>query len=266
VVSGIGAIVSTVAVVLGYLWSIGFIQLMFSFLAGSFSTYLIQHRLQVESEKRRIYREHEILMRDTVYGPLFQAMNQILERLEDIRRPDEGTYDKNPMKGIEKVMEHYLFRLSENELRNEVSQIYDDLVEYRDALQRAERAVYDIAVPKLREAYGSYISSTDPRSVFFTLSDHQMTIKSIGFISAILKRVNPLKLFQEAGADLESPAIEVLFRGSNVQLTKKIDEVFTEIEHSAWKENRLLEHEERRKRLADALKMTIPKLERKIIA
>jgi len=168
VVSGIGAIVSTVAVVLGYLWSIGFIQLMFSFLAGSFSTYLIQHRLQVESEKRRISREHEILMRDTVYGPLFRAMNQILERLEDIRSPDEGTYDKNPMKDIEKVMEHFLFRLSEDELRNKVSRIYDDLVEYRDALQRAERAVYDIAFPKLREAC-SGINFTDPRRVFFTL-------------------------------------------------------------------------------------------------
>jgi len=93
-----------------------------------------------------------------------------------------------------------------------------------------------------------------------------MTIKSIGFISAILKRVNPLKLFQEAGVDLESPAIEVLLEGYKLEPLKKMDEVFTEIEHSAWKENRLLEHEGRRKRLADALKIIIPKLERKIIA
>jgi len=44
-----------------------------------------------------------------------------------------------------------------------------------------------------------------------------------------------------------------------------MDEVFTQIEHFAWKENRLLEHEGRRKKLEDALKITIPKLERKII-
>jgi len=264
-IGGIGAIASAFAVVLGYLWSLGLLQLLFSFLAGSFSTYLIQHRLQVESEKRRISREHGILMRDKVYGPLFQAMNQALERLEDIRRPDEGTYDKNPLKDIEGVMEHYLFRLSEEELRNKVSQIYDDLVEYREALHRAYMAVYELTISKFTEAYGHKVSNIEPQAIYFRLLEHGMMVQYSDLIKAILKRTQPLELLQEAMVGLENPTIEVSISGYIVEDLTKLGEVVAELERLAWKENRLLVHEELRKRIIDDLRTIIPKLEKRIV-
>jgi len=267
-IGGIGAIGSALAVVLGYLWSLGLLQLLFSFLAGSFSTYLIQHRLQIESEKRRIFREHRILMRDKIYGPLFQAMNQALELLEDVKRPDLGTYDKNPLKVIQEVMDHHLFRLTEEKLRNNVSQLYDELVGYREVLQRAERAIYDLAHSKFTEVYTKEfnIVTVDPQHVVFHLNDHGITIKYVRLIDAILKRTNPLKLFQEAMAGLENPTIEVFVdHGYKVKDLKKLGEVYEEVEQLAWKENRLLAHEKQRKKTIDALRSIVPELEKRIV-
>lgn len=51
----LGAIVSWIATTASFLWNIGALQIVFSFLAGAFTTYVVQRRLQLESEKRRIF-------------------------------------------------------------------------------------------------------------------------------------------------------------------------------------------------------------------
>ena len=264
VIGGISAIGSTIVAILGYLWNIGFVQLVFSFLAGSFSTYLIQRRLQVESEKRRISREHRVLMRDKIYGPLFEAMSQSLEKTQEIESPDRGTINDNPLLNIQEVKEHYLFRLSEEELRNTVSKIHKDLIRYCDVLGKAERAVYDISLSKLREAYPE-AKQVEPRNTFFRLMDHKMTIQTVGLIEAILKRVNPLKMFRETMSNLESPTIEIALQDYKVENLETFEKVFMKIEDLAWRENRLLEHEEQRKKIIKNLRMIIPKLEKRIV-
>jgi len=264
VISGIGAIGSTLAATIGYLWNIGFIQLMFSFLAGSFSTYLIQHRLQIENEKRRIAREHGILMRDTIYGPLFQALNQALERIEDATDPLEVSYDKNPPKKIDEVMENHLYLLVDEELKNELCKICDGLLKYRNLLARAERGVYDLAQSKLNELYPE-VKNRDPRQTYFLLSEHGMPIETVRFIKAILKRSTPLSFFRKTMTDLESPEIKVIMGQEESKDLNKIGEVFAQIEGAAWKEKRLIEFESERKKLVSALKLIIPKLKDRIV-
>ena len=261
-VGGASAIISALAAALGYLWNIGFIQLIFSFLAGSFSTYLIQHRLQIESEKRRIAREHGILMRDSIYGPVFKALNQAFDWVRDLK---DTYYDRDPLKNIDGVRENYLYRLADEGLRNEISQVYDGLLRYGDLLARAKRAVYDLAVSRLRESYPN-VKNTDPRQTYFFLNEHGMTIKTISFETAILERSDPIKTFQKTMVDLEDPTIEVLMDQERSNDLKKISRVYAEIEQVAWKENRLLELEKSRKQLTDVLRKLISKLEDKIIS
>jgi uncharacterized membrane protein len=57
---GIGIAIVVVSVVLDYLafvWKIEFMQFVLTFLAGSFSTYVVQHKLQAESEKKSLGEE-----------------------------------------------------------------------------------------------------------------------------------------------------------------------------------------------------------------
>lgn len=260
-VGGASAIISTLAAALGYLWNIGFIQLIFSFLAGSFSTYLIQHRLQIDSEKRRIAREHGILMRDSIYGPLFKALNQALDSMRDLK---DTYYNRDPLKNIDDTRENHLYRLVDEGLRNEISQVYEGLLKYGDLLARAKQAIYDLASLRLRECYPS-VKNTDPRQTYFFLNEHGMTIKTISFETAILKRSDPIKTFQKTMVDLEDPTIEVLMDQERSNDLKKINQVYAEIEQVAWKENRLLELEKIQKQLTDALRKLISKLEGKII-
>ena len=259
-VGGVSAIVSALAATLGYLWNIGFIQLIFSFLAGSFSTYLIQHRLQIESEKRRIAREHGILMRDAIYGPLFKALNQALDWISDFK----DTYGSNPLKNITDIMENHLYRLVDEGLRNEIWEVYNGLLKYANLLARAERAVYDLALPRLRESYPN-VRNTDPRQTYFALNEHEMTVEIIRLDKAILKRLDPIKTFQKVMGDLEDPTIEVIMDQERSQDLKKISQVYSDIEQVVWKENRLLELEKMRKKLTDALGKVVSRLEEKIV-
>jgi hypothetical protein len=259
-IGGASAIISALAATLGYLWNIGFIQLIFSFLAGSFSTYLIQHRLQIESEKRRIAREHGILMRDSIYGPLFKALNQALDWIRD----SGDTYGKNPLKDIADIMENHLYRLVDEGLRNEIWQVHNGLLKYGNLLARAERAVYDLAQPRLRESYPN-AKNTDPRQTYFALNEHEMTVEIIRLDKALLKRSDPIKTFQKAMGDLEDPAIEVIMDQERYNDVKKMSDAYSGIEQVVWKEKRLLELEKMRKKLTDALRKVISRLEDKIV-
>jgi hypothetical protein len=72
---------SAVLAAAGFVWNIGFFQLVFPYLAGALTTYVIQHRLQMESEKRENQRQNYELMRDKIYGPIFQGTSVLLEKV-----------------------------------------------------------------------------------------------------------------------------------------------------------------------------------------
>jgi hypothetical protein len=258
-VSGISAIASALAATLGYLWNIGFIQLIFSFLAGSFSTYLIQHRLQIESEKRRIAREHGILMRDSIYGPLFKALNQALDWIVNFG----DVYNKNPLMDIADTMENPLYLLIGEGLKNEVRRAYDELLKYGDLISMAKRAIYDLALPRLRDAYPN-VKTPDPRLTNFFLNEHGMVSEYISFEKAILQRSNPIEMLQKVMDNLENPTIEVIMDQERSTDLKKIGQVYAEIEQLAWKEKRLLDFEKSRNELKDSLWKVISKLKAKI--
>jgi len=264
VIGGVGAIGSTLLAVFGYLWNIGIVQLMFTFLAGSFSTYVIQHRLQIEQEKRRIAREHEILMRDKIYGPLLQSLSWSFEKVRDIRDPMEGSYDKNPLMDIDNVMENHLYLLVKKELRLHIQQIHRDLLKYRKLLMIAKDAVSTVAIPEVRKLYPS-AKINYATQVFFILSEHMMSVETINLEKALLEKISPLKSFQEFAAQMESPTIELRIDKETVKNPEKIEEIYAKTESLVWKENRVIVHERHRENLENALFLIIAELEERII-
>jgi len=77
----IGAALSSIMVTIGFLWSIGVLQLVFSFLTGAFTTYFVQRKLQMDSEKRKIRRENIIQLREKIYGPIYEQLCGFLQKL-----------------------------------------------------------------------------------------------------------------------------------------------------------------------------------------
>jgi len=264
-ISSLGAIGSSVAAFLGYLWNIGFLQLIFSFMAGSFSTYFIQRKLQVESEKRARAREHAILMRDEVYGPLFRAFDAILSGLENFA-DTRGSYPYNPVSETQSVVHGYLFLLTEKGLQDKVLMIDQHLSNYSDELYRAKLAVIDIGNQIFERAHPDFIKTFDSNSVRFILEDHGTGLAQINLVEAVLRRTNPIETFQKSMSELEKPTIKVITSDKRYEDLGKLSKLFAEIESLAWKEKRLIEHEETRQCLIRALKETIPELKKKIVA
>ncbi len=99
-----------------FLWNIGALQIVFSFLAGAFTTYVVQRRLQMESEKRKRKRTRAITLRKSIFGPIFVGLNEILERVKSVQYlPREISED------LERVKTHYLYFTIKKELRNNFS-------------------------------------------------------------------------------------------------------------------------------------------------
>ncbi|MCW4017988.1 MAG: hypothetical protein NWF00_04830 [Candidatus Bathyarchaeota archaeon] len=262
VLGGIGAVGSTIFVFLGYMWNLGVIQLVFSFLAGSFSTYIIQHKLQVQSEKRRISREHDVLMRDRVYGPLFKYVQSITTRLEEHQNP-AGHYNDWPLKGIQETANSHLYLLSDKGIIEKITKVCTDLSEYQTLYQAAEDAVYDVSFTELKREFVD-ADRVDPFQTWVSLNEHRTTVRMIHLREAVMSRTNPFKLFREDGVKCEEPKIEVHSPDKKTNDPERMEKVFTEINKTVWREKRLLDYEKKRQGLLNDLDSLIPKLREKI--
>jgi len=138
-----GAALSSVFATLGFLWSIGALQLIFSFLAGSFTTYVVQRRLQMESERRKIEREDAITMRDKVYGPIFREMSEILESMELGKDPDWEITSR-----LKEMKTQYLFYNMRRDLKNKFCTIAEKLDKYQTIYSSTQTLV----LRKIKEA------------------------------------------------------------------------------------------------------------------
>lgn len=248
---------STVAAIYGYLANIVIFQTTFTFLAGSSSTYLVQRRLQAESEKRRTLREQRVLLRDRIYGPLFQTLNRVVDQVTDVKEV-KMLFGTSPLEEMKRVMTDYLYLFAPSWMKDRVNKIYEGLEEYSELLKRAERAVFDVSSLKLNEY--PEMKDKDPRQIYFYLREHGVTIKIISFVESILKKINPLEEFHKSGVDLENPTIEVIMGSTRFDNLQKFDEVHGIIERNCWKEKRLLELDAKRKELYVDLTWLIPQL------
>jgi len=180
-----GAVLSSVFATLGFLWGIGALQLIFSFLAGSFTTYLVQRRLQAESEKRRIRRENAIIMRDNIYGPMFEGLSEILERVKSV----QPLVWEMP-ESLKAVRAHYLFFTIRQDLRSELSAILDRFDKYERIRRATEIMIQGTIRKEIEKAYHVDIGLIE-YAPDLTLLIGQIHVAGINLMRALLQGIEP---------------------------------------------------------------------------
>ena len=211
-----GAALSSVFAALGFLWSIGALQLIFSFLAGSFTTYVVQRRLQIESERRRIQREDAITMRDKVYGPIFREMSEILESMELGKSPDWEITRR-----LKEMKTQYLFYNMKRDLKNKFYIICEKLEKYQTIYSSTQTLV----LRKIREAVEKShkidvsVSLGQVRLKLELVKD-AMLLDSITLEEAILQGTTPSDFIRTKKKDWgENISIEVRVGGISKELS-----------------------------------------------
>jgi hypothetical protein len=264
VISGLGAVGSAVVIFIGFLWNLGLLQLVFSFLAGSFSTYFIQNRLQIQAEKRRIERDYRILMRDKIYGPLYEVSNLILSQIKNSPELSHNELGHPQVDGLKGIIDNYLFLLAEKPLKELTFKIRDDLFEYAQVLSKAERAVIDVSKELIIQAFPK--ASADAVSSYFCLLDYTSPVENITLKDALLTKVNPFSMFREKSRKLENPSIKwrISEVGAGWVDIAREEKLFAEIEKKVWGEKRLIDYDKKRQELLDNLTRILPELRKKV--
>jgi hypothetical protein len=180
----LGVILSSLFAAIGFLWSIGVLQLVFSFLAGSFSTYIIQHRLQMESEKRTTKRENAILMRDTIYGPIFKGVSNILEDVKS-----DQIIDLTTCSHLNEVTEHHLFSTIEPNLQDRLSYLLDKLDKYQN-IRSATQLKFNREFRKIMEKT-FHVDTGGDSNQYLNLLIGEVQVAYIDLAQMLLKRITP---------------------------------------------------------------------------
>jgi hypothetical protein len=168
----LGAILSTILAALGFLWSIGFLQLIFTFLTGSLATYVFQHRLQIESEKREIERQSALEMRDEIYGPLFMELSTALENVESFAPLGYAISEE-----LKETVAHFLFFTIREDLKRKTSELLDRIGKYGSIRRAAELVVQEHIRREVQNRYQVDIESVH--------------IASISLMNALFRNVEP---------------------------------------------------------------------------
>lgn len=133
------AVVSIILTILGYHFNIEVMKFIFAFLSGVFTTYVIQFRLNTESEKREIIRKHKLTMKKKIYGPIFEELNLILDMIQSTQSVGLESCDK-----IKEISMHYLFFKISRNLRIKLSEICDRINKYERVHRATELMLQDI--------------------------------------------------------------------------------------------------------------------------
>jgi hypothetical protein len=144
----LATIFSSLVAAVGFLWSIGFLQLIFTFLTGAFATYVVQHRLGIESERRRNERQHNREMRDKIYGPIFTEISTITNGVEFAK-----TLDLYQLGKFKEVMNHYLYFTVKQELKRDLSELLDRCEKYENLRRATELMLQKIIRKEIEDTY-----------------------------------------------------------------------------------------------------------------
>lgn len=214
--AGIGTGISAIGTALAWLWNAGPLQVLFSFLTGSFATYLVQTRLQDRAEKRRIKRENFLEMRAVIYGPLFKAMNRIHGVLES----SSGELEAEE---IEKVMAHYLYFMVDGELRKAIETFYNRIKRY-SVIEHATKGVAEkITADTIKE--NLELQKQMEATVRYRLFVGSVLVKLVNLPDAILLGETPKEIIEKESAGLKGASIDITVGGYGHSDIEKVHSV-----------------------------------------
>lgn len=246
VVGILGAALSSVLATLGFLWNIGVLQLIFSFLAGSFTTYLVQRRLQVESEKRRIRRENAIIMRKNIYGPMFKGLSEILEYVESVQYLQQGTTGS-----LERVLTHYLFPTIRHDLRQKFSLILDRFEKYQSIRRATEVMIRDTLKEEIAQVHNVDIG-TNENTPSISLLIGKIHVAWSPLIRILLRRLDPQQFVRIETEKWGKAQVEVSIGGKKGSLND-LQSLYKTVLHRVETEHLFQEEKEQKARLIEEL-------------
>jgi len=214
VIAVLGTALSSFFVAVGFLWNIGFLQIISSVLAGSFATYFVQYRLQNASEKRRVKRENVILMRDEIYGSLFELLNEILEKLRRAWGVSGGDIQQ-------KIMSHHLFYGINDKLRNKISDLINNLEIYQTIHYSADKEVDAIIFKEVKSKFD--VQPRRSNYVLWRLKMGEVMLKAISLKEALFLGKSPLDILPPYKGRYVEAEIEVSVAGHVVQDHNKVE-------------------------------------------
>lgn len=236
----LGAFVTYILAYYGFLEQVGFLQFLSSFLAGAFTTYVFQHRLQVELEKRKIRREDAITMRDKVYGPIFREMSEVLESVEQVKRPQWGITGK-----LEEIKNDYLFYNMSRDLKSKFYALVDRWGKYERIYHATEIMVLKEIKDAIKKVHSLDVSESSGLG-WLRLEIGDIMFDSITLEQALLQGIPPndfiRKQKKEWGEDM---TIKVRIGGQNKNISdfeslyeKVLDEIKGELLYREEKKQR----------------------------
>jgi len=251
VLAALGTMVSTVLAALSWLWNIGFLQLLFTFLTGSLATYVVQARLQDRAEKRRVGRENSALMREVIYGPLFKQMNRIKE--------DLNSFQTSRFEEVEEIMRSHLYFLVSSEFRKTIESFCERVRRYALLELAVIGAAEQIIIETSKEMLKKQGPATDLNIVYrlFVGSNH---IDAVNLLQAILKNKTPREIMMEKAVGLKEVTVEITVGGyayaSNEDVHKTCEMALQKLRTNALFEQR----ESERKYLVSEVEKIIDRL------
>jgi len=178
-------------------------------IVGSIITYYTQKRTQERTWKRRIKREDAITMRAKVYGPIFKMMSEILESMEQVKRPDWEITNK-----LEEMRTQYLFYNMRRDLKNK----FYTLVERLDKYETVYSATQTLVLRKIKEAVKKShrmdvsVGESQVRLGLEILKD-AIEVGSITLEQAILQEIRPSDFIRTKKEVWEDVIIDVRIGG-----------------------------------------------------
>jgi hypothetical protein len=243
---GIGIAIVVVSVLLDYLafvLKIEFMQFVLTFLAGSFATYVVQHKLQAESEKRESRRKSVLVMRNRIYGPLFMTLSDILE---DVGRSLRDTWYIES-KDLDYIAGHYLFYTIRRALKDKLLEIKDRIDKYQKIHFAAQAVLIKEAREQARQTYKVDIGQAQ-NNAFLRLQIGETMTNSTTIEQLLFQRMSPSE-FVEAEIKKwgNTLTVEVPIGGRNIDLDS-FDRFYSDVLHIV--EGNSLFQEEKRQRQA----------------
>lgn len=256
IVGILGAVLSTIFAALGFLWSIGFLQLIFTFLTGSFATYVVQHRLQTESEKREIKRENALEMRDEIYGPIFMELSKILENVEEVRASEWGPSEK--LKGI---MADYLFFTIREDLKRRLSELIDRISKY-ETIRRAAQLMVQKNIRKELESQHQIDIGGNEDTPDISLRIGVMRVASITLMQVLFRDIKPREFVrletQKWGTGV---TVEVGIVGERSYSMDEFESIYSNVMSAIEGESLFREERKQRILLIDGLKAYLKEIQ-----
>lgn len=195
---------------------IEFLPPILFFLAGAFTTAVIQHRFQVEFEKRKIKREDAITMRDKIYGPIFREMSKSLESVESGEGPKWDNIEE-----LKEMMRNNFFFFK---IRPDLKTRFYALVERLEKYHRIHSATVTLVLHKIKDAVAKFHKRDISVSLNLVRLSLDMVkgaiqLDSINLEQTILKRIPPSDFIKTAKEVWKDAVVNVWIAGGGKKIS-----------------------------------------------